>query len=257
MPTGALTENLDVAQVVLYVFWLFWFGLVFYLRREDKREGYPMIGTNAAGDWVKIEGVPFLPSPKTFLMADGTTRTAPREEAPERDLPAKRAFMAAGAPLTPTDDPLLSGMGPGAWAHCPDEPLRDYHGQLQVAPMRTDESLSLHEEDPDPRGMPVYGDDGIEAGTISDVWVDRSEMLIRFLEMKPVDASKPAKLLPFHFADIQERRNRIEVTALLARQFDAIPTLKKPDEVTRLEEDKINAFFGGGIFYQKNREPLI
>ncbi|HKK51252.1 MAG TPA: photosynthetic reaction center subunit H, partial [Myxococcota bacterium] len=32
MPTGALTGYIDVAQVVLYVFWIFFAGLIFYLR---------------------------------------------------------------------------------------------------------------------------------------------------------------------------------------------------------------------------------
>ena len=35
MPKGAITQYIDVAQVVLYVFWVFFFGLIFYLRRED------------------------------------------------------------------------------------------------------------------------------------------------------------------------------------------------------------------------------
>jgi photosynthetic reaction center H subunit len=43
MPKGAITQYIDVAQVVLYVFWVFFFGLIFYLRREDKREGYPLV----------------------------------------------------------------------------------------------------------------------------------------------------------------------------------------------------------------------
>ena len=30
------------AQVVLYAFWIFFAGLILYLRREDKREGYPL-----------------------------------------------------------------------------------------------------------------------------------------------------------------------------------------------------------------------
>ncbi len=33
---------LDVAQVTLYVFWIFFGCLIYYLRREDKREGYPL-----------------------------------------------------------------------------------------------------------------------------------------------------------------------------------------------------------------------
>ena len=42
MTTGAITGYIDVAQLVLYVFWIFFIGLVIYLRREDKREGYPL-----------------------------------------------------------------------------------------------------------------------------------------------------------------------------------------------------------------------
>ena len=42
MIRGAITSNIDVAQVVLYAFWIFFAGLVFYLRREDRREGYPL-----------------------------------------------------------------------------------------------------------------------------------------------------------------------------------------------------------------------
>lgn len=37
MYTGALTSHLDVAQIVLYAFWLFFAGLIIYLRREDKQ----------------------------------------------------------------------------------------------------------------------------------------------------------------------------------------------------------------------------
>ena len=33
MPRGEITGYVDVAQVVLYAFWLFFAGLVFYLRR--------------------------------------------------------------------------------------------------------------------------------------------------------------------------------------------------------------------------------
>ena len=40
MQTGAITGYIDVAQLVLYAFWFFFAGLIWYLRREDKREGY-------------------------------------------------------------------------------------------------------------------------------------------------------------------------------------------------------------------------
>ena len=38
---GAITSYIDIAQVVLYLFWIFFFGLIIYLHREGKREGYP------------------------------------------------------------------------------------------------------------------------------------------------------------------------------------------------------------------------
>ena len=41
METGAITEYVDVAQLVLYAFWLFFFGLIVYLRREDRRGRTP------------------------------------------------------------------------------------------------------------------------------------------------------------------------------------------------------------------------
>ncbi len=40
---------LDVAQVTLYVFWIFFGCLIYYLRREDKREGYPLDSTGVGG----------------------------------------------------------------------------------------------------------------------------------------------------------------------------------------------------------------
>ena len=39
MGTGAITQYVDVAQIVLYMFWLFFAGLIYYLLRENHREG--------------------------------------------------------------------------------------------------------------------------------------------------------------------------------------------------------------------------
>ena len=40
--SAAFTQYVDVAQVVLYVFWAFLAGIILYLHVEDKREGYPL-----------------------------------------------------------------------------------------------------------------------------------------------------------------------------------------------------------------------
>jgi len=75
MPKGAITGYIDVAQIVLYAFWIFFAGLILYLRREDKREGYPLESERSSR--VKVQGFPPMPSPKTFLLPHGGTYSAP------------------------------------------------------------------------------------------------------------------------------------------------------------------------------------
>ena len=56
METGAITQYIDVAQIVLYMFWIFFAGLIYYLARENHREGYPMDSGRENGP--KITGWP-------------------------------------------------------------------------------------------------------------------------------------------------------------------------------------------------------
>ena len=49
MPPASFTGTFDVAELAFYVFVLFFVGLVFYLRREDKREGYPLLTDRTDG----------------------------------------------------------------------------------------------------------------------------------------------------------------------------------------------------------------
>lgn len=55
-------RHLDGAQIVLYAFWLFFFGLIYYLRREDKREGYPLESERGP-----VQGFPAVPETKVFI----------------------------------------------------------------------------------------------------------------------------------------------------------------------------------------------
>lgn len=79
MQFGAITGYVDLAQILLYAFWLFFAGLIYYLVREGHREGYPM-ESDSMGT-ATIKGWP-IPEPKTFKLADGRlgdgARTAPR-----------------------------------------------------------------------------------------------------------------------------------------------------------------------------------
>jgi len=54
---------IDLAQLALYAFWIFFAALIYYLRREDKREGYPMESEQRK----VVQGFPATPGPKRFI----------------------------------------------------------------------------------------------------------------------------------------------------------------------------------------------
>ena len=75
---------MDVAQVTLYVFWIFFACLIFYLRREDKREGYPLDSTASGGG--VVHGFPRMPDPKSYRLRDGHIATLPNHKNDRRDV---------------------------------------------------------------------------------------------------------------------------------------------------------------------------
>jgi photosynthetic reaction center H subunit len=124
--------------------------------------------------------------------------------------------------------------------------------------MRALEDWRVIRGDADPRGMPVFSADGKEAGTVSDLWVDRSVKILRYLEVELAGAADTRRvLLPIYYANVERRRGRVKVSALHAWQFADVPALRDPDQVTAREEDQINAYYAGGLFYNRNaiREP--
>ncbi len=71
-------------------------------------------------------------------------------------------------------------------------------------------------EDPDPRGMTVYGADRVMAGTVVEAWIDRSEVLLRYLEVELVQQLGGRRvLLPMNFLKLNRRTRRIAVGAIL------------------------------------------
>lgn len=250
--------DLDFTQILLYMFWAFFIGLLIYLRREDKREGYPLESDRS--DRITVQGFPPIPKPKEFKLRDGTTRTAPRDESDSREIRAKPAEPWPGAPLEPTGDPMQDGVGPAAYAARPNTPDRTLEGQLRIVPLRIATDHSIAPKDPDPRGMDVVGADGKSAGTVSDAWVDRAEALIRYLE---VDTSTPAGtrrvLLPITLARISGGDRTVKVDSVFAKHFEAAPTPASDMEVTMLEEDRICAYFASGHLYAEpsRQEPLL
>jgi photosynthetic reaction center H subunit len=248
MPTGAITANIDVAQIVLYAFWVFFAGLIFYLRREDKREGYPLESDRSGR--VMVQGFPAMPGPKTFLMADGSTRTVPSAKADRRDAPVAPLLPWPGAPMEPTGDPMRDGVGPASYADRDDVPEHAIDGAPSIVPLRVLSDFALGPIDADPRGMTVIGADGQSAGTVKDVWIDRAESIIRYLE---VDVAAPtglrSALVPITMARVWPRDRTVKVRSILASQFAGVPAIANPNQVTKREEDRIVGYYAGGTLY--------
>lgn len=257
MGTGAITHHLDVAQVVLYLFWIFLAGLLVYLIRENHREGYPM----DTDDGVPAVGWPRPPPPKTYLTPDGREVTVPRaNDIPPPPANAEKTYRGAASPIEPVGDPLTAGIGPGSWSALrPDTVDVDYEGQPRIVPLSTLPDYGVSERDPDPRGMDVRDVHGDVGATVRDLWLDRADMLFRYLELEvPVDGGASKRvLLPINFARIT--RDGVKVHALLAGQFGGVPATRAPDRVTLLEEERISAYYGAGTLYAEpgRAEPLL
>jgi photosynthetic reaction center H subunit len=256
MPSTGITDHFDIAFISLYAFWLFFAGLVFYLHRESKREGYPLVTDRPKR--IRVVGFPSLPPPKTFITSDGHSVTVPRADEVEPPVVgAVRAGGFFGAPLVPTGNPMVDAVGPASYAQRAEVPDLTYDdGVPKIVPLRTAPGWSLAEEDPDPRGMAVVGADGKVAGTCTEAWIDISEVLVRYLE---VDIGPRRVLVPMTLARIDAARRQVKVASVLASQFADAPGLANPNQVTLREEDRICAYFASGHLYATpaRQEPLV
>jgi photosynthetic reaction center H subunit len=259
MHPGAITSNIDVAQLTLYAFWLFFAGLIIYLRSEDRREGFPL--QSDTPPYKRLSRFLGIPKPKTFLLENGETRTAPRDETSIPVTTAQPIGGWPGAPLHPIGDPMLAAVGPGSYAHRADVPDHMFDsGAPKIVPLRADLEFSLAAEDPDPRGMTVIAGDRKIAGTVADVWIDRAEVVVRYLELEiPTLDGARRVLVPMPAVAIDGRSRHVTIDAILSTQFVNVPTTRNPEQVTLLEEDKIAAYYAGGRLYATpaRQEPLI
>jgi photosynthetic reaction center H subunit len=255
MQIGAITGYVDLAQIILYLFWIFFAGIIFYLVLENHREGYPM-ESEAPGS-AKVTGWP-IPSPKTFKLASGHEVTVPdltRGEPPQNN---SRDGTSYGNPYDPIGNPMTVGVGPGSYAMRSDVPDMDLHGLPVIRPLRVLNGFGVSSNDNDPRGLPVMGADGHVAGKVTDVWVDTCEMMFRYIEVATASTGAARTvLLPVPFARI--KRDGVFVRSIYAAQFANVPVTQNPDQVTLLEEDKISAYYGGGTLYADpmRSEPIL
>ncbi|MCW6507308.1 photosynthetic reaction center subunit H [Lichenifustis flavocetrariae] len=252
MLKGSLTGYIDVAQMTLYAFLFFFLGIVLYLRREDKREGYPLEVEYLSQNAEKKQGFPLVPKPKIFRLGHGGVVLAPSGKPDSRPILAQPLERWPGSPLQPTGDPMIDAVGPAAYAERQEVPEMMIDGRPMIVPMRDRADMSVDLEDSDPRGMVVIGADKKRAGVVSDLWIDLAEPQIRYLQVT-VDAEAGTRevLLPMTFARISDNRREVKVKSILARHFATVPATKSLDQVTKREEDRICAYFGSGHLYAK------
>jgi photosynthetic reaction center H subunit len=252
---GSITSYIDLAQIMLYVFWVFFAGLIYYLVRENHREGYPM--DTGRNNRVVVTGWP-VPDPKTFKLENGKTVTVPdlaRKEPPLNGGPSTTAF---GSALEPATNGMLDAIGPGSYTMREDVPELTTHGVPLIQPLRIASAYSVAKQDVDPRGLPVMGGDGKQGGIVKDIWIDSAEMMFRYLEVETQGKNGPRRvLLPVPFTRI--RRNQVEVNSIYGLHFADVPGTRSPDQITKLEEEKISAYYGGGTLYAdpSRSEPLM
>ena len=248
--------NFDLASLTLWLFYIFFALLIFYLQRENMREGYPM--TDDDGKLAVNQGPFPVPDDKTFILPNGRgPKSVPSGQTPERsDIALKRVGPGNGYPLEPTGDPMMDGVGPASWAPREDVPELDWKGHPKIIPMRNTDFV--HAAGFDPRGMPVISGDKEEVGTVTDMWVDEPEQLVRYLEFtRSDDHGGGSRIVPITMARIW--MGKVYVKSLYAHNFAGIPATASDAQVTKLEEDKISGYYAGGNLYAsaKRQEPLL
>jgi photosynthetic reaction center H subunit len=246
-----IVGTFDVAELAFLLFFGFFIALVFYLNKESRREGYPLEDADSG----RIHpGSLFDGDKKSFQLPHGRGTYVPEDVARDDiNVPAVRAFRGAGAPFVPTGNPMRDGMGPAAWANRSKYPDLTFDGRPRIVPIAQSHELIVSPNDPELIGWPVMAADKQIVGKVSDIWVDQAEHIIRYLEVETTTGKKV--LAPMMVAAVQtkgffdDKPELVEIDAITAAQFEDVPALETAGIITRYEEDRVQAYFGGGYMY--------
>jgi photosynthetic reaction center H subunit len=239
--------NFDLASLAIWLFWLFFAGLIYYLQTENMREGYPL--EDEEGNLSPNQGPFPLPKDKTFILRDGKgTLTVPSGARKDRpDLAMARTAAGDGFPHAPTGDPLADGVGPASWAPRRDDPELDGHGNPKITPMTGHDDFFVS-AGRDPRGLPVLSKDDQVVGHVTDMWIDAPEHLVRYVEYElESEYGSGRRLLPIGLCRVKDKW--VEVSGLHSSRFDGVPRTASGAQVTKLEEEKICGYYAGGRLY--------
>lgn len=259
MNAAYIVGTFDVAELAFLLFFGFFVALVFYLNRESRREGYPL--EDEVTGRVDASSSLFDGDKKTFQLPHGRGTYVPEDVARDDvNVPAVQAFTAGGAPWVPTGNAMKDGMGPAAFANRAKYPDLTFDGRPRIVPLADSHELVVSPNDPQLIGWPVMAADKQIVGKVSDIWVDQSEHIIRYLEVETSSGRKvlaPMGVVAVHgksllgaiLPTIEDVNEMVEIDAITAAQFDDVPALENARTVTRYEEDRIQGYFGGGYLY--------
>ena len=251
----AFTGNLDLASLSLWLFWVFFALLIFYIQRENMREGYPL--ENDDGSESANQGMFPVPGDKTFKLPHGRGElTVPSGQRGEREnIALEQTSKANGYPFEPTGDPMKDGVGPASWCDRRDDPERDAKGHPKIVPLSHATAFHIN-AGRNPVGLPVVSGDKQVVGTVTDVWIDEPEQLVRYFEYELADGGGK-RLVPVTMLRLWG--GKVMVQSIYAHQFADVPRHASDSQVTLLEEDKICGYYGGGYLYasESRQEPQI
>jgi len=259
MNAAYIVGTFDVAELAFLLFFGFFIALVFYLNKESRREGYPL--EDEVTGKVENDSRLFDGDKKSFQLPHGRGTYVP-EDVPRDDInvPAVQSFRSTGAPWVPTGDAMADGMGPAAWANRSKYPDLTFDGRPRILPIADSHELIISPNDPQLIGWPVVAANNEPVGKVTDIWVDQAEHIIRYLEVETITGKKvlaPMMVAVVHGESlldallpiIQDKPKFVEIDAITAAQFETAPVLETPGIITRYEEDRVQAYFGGGYMY--------
>ena len=125
----AAGSYIDVAQITLYAFWLFFAGLIFYLHAA--RTSARVIRSRPSGrpgSRVTVRGFPEVPPKKVYLNHDGRNLVVPAYGNDRADAPVVPPAEWPGSPFMPTGNPMIDGVGPASYAQREDVPELGWEG---------------------------------------------------------------------------------------------------------------------------------
>ncbi len=218
MEVGYITQYIDVAQVALYVFWLFFVFLVLYLNKESRREGFPLRFHESDRGAPSTEHK--VPEPKVYKLLHGEDVHLPSGKNDDhRELNATPLAPWPGAPLVPNGNAMIDGLGAAAWAERSDTPDMTTEGEPRIVPLSQlpDDEFYVAKNSIDPRGMDVRACDDEIVGKITEIMLDRMEMLPRYYQVA-LNSGKTV-LLPMMYM----KRELPRLPGRLHRKFPCLP----------------------------------